>query len=379
MFDGSPVATAEDWVNQRRPELKELFRHYMYGHLPPPPAKVDFTVARVDKKALGGKATLKEVTIQFWRDMPVIHLLVVIPNQRTSLAPVFVGLNFNGNHTVLPDPCIALPMAWLPNNSPGGSDNRATEAGRGRDMDVWAIEQSVDRGYAVATFYYGDIEPDRPDATEGVRAKCNSYIARPYDWGAIGAWAWGLHRAVDYLVTAPDIDARRIAVFGHSRNGKAALLAGAFDERFALVIPHQAGCGGTAPSRGKVGESVKAINDRFPHWFNARFKEFNEQPERLPFDQHCLIAMVAPRPVLLSNATEDQWANPAGQFEMLRAAEPVYRLLKAGDLAAREMPEPGRLIDSRLGFFIRPGRHSTTPEDWRAFLDFADRQLGKAK
>ena len=117
MFDGSPVATAEDWVNQRRPELKELFRHYMYGHLPPPPAKVDFTVARVDKKALGGKATLKEVTIQFWRDMPVIHLLVVIPNQRTSLAPVFVGLNFNGNHTVLPDPCIALPTAWMPNNT----------------------------------------------------------------------------------------------------------------------------------------------------------------------------------------------------------------------------------------------------------------------
>ncbi len=320
---------------------------------------------------------MKEVEIGTCPGGPAIHLLVVVPNKRTGPAPVFLGLNFNGNHTVLPDPRIALPTAWLPNNTPGGSNNRATEAGRGKDAEVWSIEQSVDRGYAVATFYNGDVEPDRPDASEGVRAKYLSPEGKAYDWGAIGAWAWGLSRAVDYLVTDPDIDSQRIAVFGHSRNGKAALLAGAFDQRIALVIPHQAGCGGTAPSRGKVGESVKQINDRFPHWFNARFKEFNDRPDRLPFDQHGLIAMVAPRPILLSNATEDQWANPAGQFEMLQAAEPVYKLLNAGDLAAKEMPEPGRLVDGKLGFFIRPGRHSTTPEDWRAFLAFADRHLGQ--
>lgn len=379
MLDGSRVTTPEAWLNRRRPELKALFQHYMYGHLPPAPAKIEYTVDRVDRKSLGGKATLKEVTIRVGgAGLPTIHLLVVVPNQRTKPAPVFVGPNFNGNHTVLADPCIALPTVWLPTNSPGGTDNRATDAGRGRDVDVWAIEQSVDHGYAVATFYNGDIEPDRPDAAEGIRARYAPIQGGPYDWGALGAWAWGVHRAVDYLLTDPDIDAKRIAVFGHSRNGKAALLAGAFDERIALVIPHQAGCGGTSPSRGKVGELVKAINDRFPHWFNAEFKRFNDQPERLPFDQHCLIAMVAPRPVLLSNATEDQWANPAGQFQMLQAAEPVYRLLNAGGLAAKQMPEPGRLVDSKLGFFIRPGKHSTTPEDWRAFLDFADRHFGKA-
>jgi len=368
MFDGSPVATSEAWVNLRRPELKELFQHYMYGHLAPPPAKIDYTVDRVDRKALAGKATLKEVTIRFGpADLPLIHLLLVVPNGSTKPAPVFVGLNFNGNHVVLADPCIAMPTVT--------SGSPATDAERGKEVDVWAIEQSVDRGYAVATFYNADVEPDRPDAPEGVRAKYRSTDGKPYDWGAIGAWAWGLHRAVDYLITNPDIDPKRIVVFGHSRNGKAALLAGAFDKRIALVIPHQAGCGGTAPSRGKVGESVKAINDHFPHWFNAEFKRFNDQPERLPFDQHCLISMVAPRPVLLSNATEDQWANPAGQFEMLQTAEPVYKLLNAGDLAAKEMPEPGRLIDSKLGFFIRPGKHSTTPEDWRIFLDFADRHF----
>ena len=372
MFDGSPVTTPEAWLNLCRPELKGLFQHYMYGHLPPRPANMEYTVDRIDRKALGGKATLKEVTIRLGpANLPEIHLLVAVPNGHKP-APVFVGLNFNGNHTVLADPCIALPAIGS-----GGTGTQGKDAGRGKDVDVWAIEQSVDRGYAVATFYNAEVEPDRPDSTEGIRARLRSAEGSLYDWGTIAAWAWGLHRAVDYLVTDRDIDAKRIAVFGHSRNGKAALLAGAFDERIALVIPHQAGCGGTAPSRGKIGESVKAINDRFPHWFNAEFKRFNEQPERLPFDQHCLIAMVAPRPVLLSNAMEDQWANPSGQFEMLQAAEPVYRLINAGHLEAKEMPEPGRLVDSNLGFFIRPGKHSTTPEDWRTFLDFADRHLGK--
>lgn len=166
---------------------------------------------------------------------------------------------------------------------------------------------------------------------------------------------------------------------GHSRNGKTALLAAALDDRIGLAIPHQAGCGGTAPSRGKTGESVKQINDRFAHWFNAAFKQFNEQPERLPFDQHCLVALMAPRPVLLSNAIEDQWANPSGQFDVLRAAAPVYRLLGAGGLETDTMPEPGRLSAGKLGYYIRPGKHSMTRDDWRVFLDFADAHWGAAR
>jgi hypothetical protein len=152
-------------------------------------------------------------------------------------------------------------------------------------------------------------------------------------------------------------------------------LAAAFDERIALVIPLQAGCGGTAPSRGTIGESVKQINDRFPHWFDDEFKQFNEHVDRLPFDQHCLIALVAPRPVLLANATEDTWANPGGQFEMLKAADPVYRLLGATGLAVSQMPEPNRLVKSTLGYYIRPGKHSMTKLDWTAFLDFADQHF----
>jgi len=205
------------------------------------------------------------------------------------------------------------------------------------------------------------------------------YERGEYDWSTIATWAWGFQRAVDFLLTDPAVDPARLAVFGHSRNGKTALLAGAFDERIGLVLCHQAGCGGSAPSRGKVGESVKQINDRFPHWFNAAFKQFNDAPERLPFDQHQLIALCAPRPVLLSNAVEDEWANPSGQFEMLVAATPVYRLLGVPGLEAAQMPEPGRLVASRLGYFIRPGKHSTTSEDWKAFLDFCDAQWGKPR
>ena len=384
MFNGERVTSKEQWFNQRRPELKALFQHYMYGYLPEP-LKIDARVEREDRQALGGKATLKEVTIAFGPpETPKIHLLLVVPNQRKGPAPVFVGMNFSGNHTLVKDPAVRLPTVWMYGNRPGVEKNRATEAGRGTQIDVWALDQSIDRGYAVATFYNGDVDPDRPDVREGIQphlAKLGITRPGPHDWGTIAAWAYGIHRAVDYLTTDKDIDARRIAVVGHSRLGKTALLAAALDERIALAIPHQAGCGGSAPSRqnNPKAESVKRINTSFPHWFNGTFKEFNDQVDRLPFDQHCLVALGAPRPVLFTNAVEDQWANPEGQFQVLQAADPVYRFLGVGGLEAKQMPEPGRLIASRLGYFIRPGKHSMTREDWKVFLDYADRHLGGAR
>jgi hypothetical protein len=181
----------------------------------------------------------------------------------------------------------------------------------------------------------------------------------------------------DYLVTDKSIDSKRMISVGHSRLGKTAILAAAFDDRFAMAIPHQAGCGGTSPSRGKVGEKVININTNFPHWFCGNFKAFNEAPEKLPFDQHCLVSLVAPRPVLFSNAKEDTWANPDGQFEMLQAADPVYRLLGAGGLEAKKVPELGKLSPGTLGYFIREGKHSMNRDDWKIFLDYADVQLKK--
>jgi dienelactone hydrolase len=381
MLNGDKVTTKEQWFDKRRPELKALIQHYMYGYLPPP-EKIEAKVEREDPKAFDGKATLKEVTIAFGPpEMPRIHLLLVVPNNRKGTAPVFVGMNFSGNHTLVKDSKVRIPTAWVYPGRPGVTkDGKATEEGRGTAVDVWAIDQAIDRGYAVATFYSGDVDPDRKEVREGIQPhfeKLGKVKPGPHSWATIAAWAWGIHRAVDYLVSDKDIDKERIAVVGHSRLGKTALLAAAFDDRIALAVPSQAGCGGTAPSRGKVGESVAAINKNFPHWFNGTFKEFNDQPDKLPFDQHCLVALVAPRPVLFSNAVEDTWANPNGQFEVLKAADPVYRLLGAGGLDAKEPPEPGKLVDGKLGYYIRPGKHSMTRDDWKVFFDFADKQLGK--
>jgi hypothetical protein len=301
---------------------------------------------------------------------------MVIPNHRAAPAPVFLGMNFGGNHTLVTDTNVPLPTSWMAGRRPYVMNNHATEAGRGTQTNVWELEQTLRRGYAVATYYYGDIEPDVTNASGGVRETVHR-AAAPDDWAATAAWAWGTQRVVDYLVTDPDLDPRHIALVGHSRLGKAAMLAGAFDDRVALVAPLQAGCGGTAPSRGTVGESVQRINTSFPYWFCDEFKKFNTQTDRLPFDQNCLIALCAPRPVLLGAAVEDTWANPAGAFEMLKDAGKVYHFLGAPGLAAQTMPETNILIDSNLGFFIRPGKHSMTKLDWQFILDFADKQWGK--
>lgn len=182
----------------------------------------------------------------------------------------------------------------------------------------------------------------------------------------------GVHRVIDYLETDGSVDTKRLALVGHSRLGKATLFAGALDERIRVVIPHQAGCGGTAPNRFNVGESVERINTSFPHWFNDTFPEFNKEVERLPFDQHCLVALCAPRAVLFSNAQEDQWADPNGPFNMLNAADPVYRFLGVDGLPDGAKPETGKLMNSRLGYFIREGKHSMTRQ---ALHD--DRRLGR--
>jgi len=371
LFDGKPVTSKGMWQNRRRAELKLLFEHYEYGTLPP---EMNFSsrLEYADKNMFGGKATLKLVTIRFGQREPRIDLMIVVPNHRAKSAPVFLGMNFGGNYGLVTNTIVPLPRG----------NNRGkpfTEAGRAKQLGIWNIEQSIDRGYAVATYFCNDVEPDEADPTNGVReilfpAKGSAAF------GTIAAWAWGLQRVVDYLSKEKDFDSRRIAVVGHSRLGKAAIVAAAFDTRIAMVIPLQSGTGGAAPSRGNSeSESVARINTTFPHWFCDEFKKFNDQPERLPFDQHCLIAMCAPRPVLLGCATEDKWANPVGQFEMLKAADKVYRLVGTDGLAATNMPAVNQVVDSTLGYFIRPGKHSMTKGDWNVFLDYADKHFGKPK
>jgi len=374
MKDGTPVKNRKDWEQKRRPELKALFQQEMYGQIPPKPEKIEFKVQNQHDDSLGGKAVMKNVTISFGSpESPRIDLLVVSPKD-SKKHPAFLVINFCGNHAITDDPRVPLTRGWMYSMCKGCTNNQATDAARGGQANDWPLEAIIARGYAVATFCNTDVDSDRADVSDGVYKWLNP-SAPALDRGTIAAWAWGFQRALDYLVTDKSIEGKRVAALGHSRNGKTALLAAAFDERFALAIPHQAGCGGTAPSRGMVGESVQKINTSFPHWFNAAFKKYNDAPEKLPFDQNCLAALMAPRPILFSNAAEDQWANPNGQFEVLKAAEPVYKLLKAGGLDADKMPELGKLMNSNLGYFIRPGKHSMTREDWMVFLDFADKHL----
>ncbi len=369
-LDGRKVRWPEQWP-ERRAEILDLLAHYVYGHMPPPPAAAAWTVDHTTPDALDGKATRKLVSIFFGgRNTPPIQLLVYSPNQRRP-APVFLGLNFHGNHTVAPDPDIPITPHWVRDGE------RATEGQRGTQAARWPIDAIISRGYAVATFYQADIDPDRADWSDGI----HSLYYRPgqtkpasAEWGTIAAWAWGLHRCVDYLVQDPDLDPHRVAVMGHSRNGKTALVAAAWDERIALAVSNQSGCGGAALSRRRSGETVKAINDSFPHWFCENFKFFNDREELLPLDQHFLVAAIAPRPVLVCSAEEDAWADPAGEFAAQRGADPVYRLLHAGGIENEEPPPLNALAGDTLGYHIRPGKHDVGIADWTVFLDFADRR-----
>ncbi|MBL8293324.1 MAG: acetylxylan esterase [Bryobacterales bacterium] len=380
MQSGQMVKDAATWRTKRRPEILRLFEETVYGRTPAA-RKIEYEMVNQAKDALGGKATRKQVTV--WpvgRPGPTMHILMYLPNARKGAVPVFLGLNFGGNQAVQPDPAIAITKNWVrpPRHS---KETRATEASRGAEASRWPVEMIVSRGYGVATVYYGDLFPDNkdglPDSIIPKMYKPGQKARAPEDWNAIGAWAYGLSRALDYLEKDTDVDAKRVAVLGHSRLGKTSLWAGAQDERFALVISNNSGEGGASLARRNFGETVERINTAFPHWFNDNFKKYNTRVNDLPVDQHMLIALIAPRPVYIASAQEDQWADPKGEFLAGKGADPVYRLLGTDGMGAAQWPGVHQPVMTRIGYHLRAGKHDVTNYDWDQFIKFADRHMPK--
>ena len=372
--------TEQNW-KQRRKEIIQLFEQHVYGKTPQMAVSQRFTTIESEEGALGGTAIRKQVEIEVSHNGKklLLNLLLYLPNNSSQPVPVFLGLNFHGNHTIHSDPQIFITPSWVRDDEKMGAEqNRASAKGRGMAASRWPVEALIKRGYGLAVMYCGDSDPDVDDGFQnGVHPlflEEGKSQPGPDEWGSIGAWAWSLSRAMDYLETVESIDARRVAVIGHSRLGKTALWAGVQDERFAMVISNNSGCGGAALFRRKFGETAKAINSRFPHWFCDAFEQYNDREENLPVDQHMLLALVAPRILYVASATDDQWADPKGEFLATVHAGEVYKGVYGEAALEENMPAPNSTIQAgKTAYHLREGKHDITLYDWERYIDFADR------
>ncbi|MDN3594845.1 glucuronyl esterase domain-containing protein [Zunongwangia endophytica] len=375
--NGTKINNVEKWENIRRPEILEMVKNLMYGTSPEAPGKLKFVLFDQSENALKGKAIRKQVAVYISgkTDYHLLDLLIYLPKNMNKSVPVFLGLNFQGNHAINKDLAIRLSDKWVWIGAGGSEKNHPTERSRGAVSSRWPIEMILDKGYGVATVYAGDLDPDYyDDFKNGIHALYPKLQSRDDNFSTMGAWAWGLSRCMDYFEIDNDIDETKIGIFGFSRMGKAAIWAGANDERFGMVISNESGGGGAALSKRKVGENLARLNKGNRHWFSKSFSQFNEHEENLPFDQHMVLALVAPRPIYVGSAEGDPGSDSEGEFLSLKHASSVYNLFEMEGFKNTQFPHvDSPVFKEGMGYHIRSGTHDIKEYDWQQFLKFADR------
>lgn len=379
-FGGEKITTPADWIEKRRPELFEFFENKVYGKVPGSLDNVSFKILEENEKALNGMAIRKQVAVTLLKGEKSVRFVILIYLPKTaSSAPTFLGYNFFGNHSITTDTDVLISDAWAMNSTDMGIDqHQLTEASRGQRAHRWAIEKIIEGGFGLATIYYGEVDPDKNDMTDGLHAlfyEKGQEMPSRNEWGSLATWAFAYSKALDYFEEDTDIDASKVIVFGHSRLGKAALWAGATDDRFAGVISNNSGCGGAALSKRRFGETINVINTSFPHWFCLNFKNYNNNEEALPVDQHQLLALIAPRPLYVASAKEDEWADPRGEFLSVYHASKIYELFEKKGISENTMPEIHQPIHNKLAYHIRGGKHDVTNYDWEQYIKWAHEAL----
>jgi hypothetical protein len=374
-FGADPVVkTPSEWTDRRAPLLREAFQREVYGRLPTAgPARVE-TVKALPPPAPDAVAEQWTVRVDAPEGTVRFNMVVVTP-ATPGPHPVIVMQTFCGNRAAMggmeaadlltPTPCGDVDAGLV-----GVLIEKLRIFGEFIARPPW--DKVIDRGYAIATFYAGDLVPDRANGAAEAVARLQPDVPPADRAGAIAAWAWAYSRAIDVLETDRRLDPARQTAWGHSRNGKAALLAAAFDPRIDAVIAHQSGKGGATLTRASKGESVEQITDAYPFWFGSRYAGWAGREQSIPVDQHQLIALIAPRPVLIGTGRRDMWSGPHGAWRALEGAAPAYRLLGSPGLKQTRLEEP--VWDGDLVYFLRKGRHGVTGEDWDAFLTFLDAQ-----
>jgi hypothetical protein len=378
LSNGNTVKDADTWIKKRRPEIIHLYEENQFGKMPGRPADMHFTVFDKGTTVFDGKAIRKQVTIYFTKDTAShkMDLLIYLPVNTKKPVPLLLQVAFTANSNVINDPGVKESEVWT-------KEGKKVPAKTVNYPGKLNIDPFIEQGIAVATVYYGDIEPDfnggLPYGVRNLYLKPGQTQPASDEWGTISAWAWGLSRAMDYFETDKQVDAKRIALFGVSRLGKTVLWTGAYDTRFAMVIASCSGEGGAALSRRNYGETIKLLSlpARYAYQFCANYQKYADNVNQFPVDGHMLVSLIAPRPLLLQTGDQDYWSDPKGEFLAAIAATPVYHLFNKDGMETTVMPAAEQPILNTLGYTMHNGGHGTVPADWEIYLSFIKKYLMK--